>query len=88
MIFELKAIYDTIERFENKKLFKTDTMYLPYKTREILNFYPKHKFPHYRYIIYSFELDRSNTILFLGQNIHYREEILTNEEFIIKNIIE
>lgn len=84
MTITLKALYDTIQRFDERRLFETDTMYIPIKAKEILNFYPHHKFLHYKYISYN---TSSTHILFLGQNVHYSEEILTNEEYIVKGII-
>jgi len=79
----LKALYDTIERFENKKLFKCDTIYVPQEVlNNYLDFYTK-----YAHVTYTDMIGRNN-ILFIGQNLNYKEETLTNEEVIIKEIIE
>ncbi len=82
-MISLKALYDTIDRFEKMNLFIANTIYIPDK---FIDLAPDltNKF---KYVVYNSDIFGYN-ILFIGRNVHDTEEILSDEEFIIKGIIE
>lgn len=81
---QLKALFDTIDRFEKENLFIADTIYL---NKYDFLFRPER----IGYIIHMKQTTNSGEILFIGRNgSRYSSvrHLLTDEEHIIKNIIE
>ncbi len=81
----LKALYNTIERFKEKNLFECNVLYMDKTDFPDL---PEIKGYSITWTYDFYGKSGPGYILFLGQNIHHHEQILTHEEHVIKEIIE